>query len=92
MISDLPVELQNKILLYAAEHPCAKMIKDCHVSPSNEYIGTCFYCNTRGRKMRLRREIFPTCKSCVLYHRLNKFVKTIRLKKFFKTWDIFCEQ
>ena len=27
MISNLPVELQNKIFLYAAEHPCAKMIK-----------------------------------------------------------------
>jgi hypothetical protein len=27
MISDLPVELQNKIFFYAAEHPCAKIIK-----------------------------------------------------------------
>ena len=27
MISNLPVELQNKIFFYAAEHPCAKMIK-----------------------------------------------------------------
>ena len=28
MISDLPVELQNKIMFYALEHPCAKMIKN----------------------------------------------------------------
>ena len=28
MISNLPVELQNKIMFYALEHPCAKMIKD----------------------------------------------------------------
>ena len=28
MISNLPVELQNKILFYCAEHPCSKMIKD----------------------------------------------------------------
>ena len=28
MISNLPVELQNKIFFYAAEHPCAKMIKE----------------------------------------------------------------
>ena len=27
MISNLPVELQNKIFFYYAEHPCAKMIK-----------------------------------------------------------------
>ena len=27
-IQDLPTELQNKIFYYAAEHPCAKMIKD----------------------------------------------------------------
>jgi hypothetical protein len=27
MISNLPVELQNKIFFYAAEHPCAKIIK-----------------------------------------------------------------
>ena len=26
-IQDLPIELQNKIFYYAAEHPCAKMIK-----------------------------------------------------------------
>ena len=26
-ISNLPVELQNKIFYYCAEHPCAKMIK-----------------------------------------------------------------
>ena len=28
MISNLPVELQNKIFYYCAEHPCAKMIKN----------------------------------------------------------------
>ena len=28
MISDLPVELQNQIFFYYAEHPCAKMIKE----------------------------------------------------------------
>ena len=27
MISNLPVELQNKIFYYCAEHPCAKMIR-----------------------------------------------------------------
>ena len=27
MICDLPLELQNKIFFYAAEHPCAEMIK-----------------------------------------------------------------
>ena len=26
-IQDLPIELQNKIFYYTAEHPCAKMIK-----------------------------------------------------------------
>ena len=29
-IQDLPIELQNKIFYYAAEHPCAKMIKDIY--------------------------------------------------------------
>ena len=29
-IQDLPTELQNKIFYYAAEHPCAKMIKDIY--------------------------------------------------------------
>lgn len=29
-IQDLPTELQNKIFYYAAEHPCAKMIKKIH--------------------------------------------------------------
>ena len=28
MISNLPVELQNQIFYYYAEHPCAKMIKE----------------------------------------------------------------
>ena len=28
MISNLPVELQNRIFFYYAEHPCAKMIKE----------------------------------------------------------------
>ena len=28
MISNLPLELQNKIFFYATEHPCAKMIKE----------------------------------------------------------------
>ena len=28
MISNLPVELQNKIMFYTLEHPCAKMIKN----------------------------------------------------------------
>ena len=32
------------------------------------------------------------CKSCVLLNRLYKFEKTIRLNKFFNTWDMFCEQ
>ena len=27
MISNLPVELQNKIFFYCAEHPCAKIMK-----------------------------------------------------------------
>ena len=27
-ISNLPVELQNKIMFYALEHPCAQMIKN----------------------------------------------------------------
>ena len=30
MICNLPVELQNKIFYYVAEHPCAKMIKQYH--------------------------------------------------------------
>jgi hypothetical protein len=29
-IQDLPTEIQNKIFYYAAEHPCAKMIKDIY--------------------------------------------------------------
>ena len=33
MISDLPLELQNKIFFYAAEHPCAKMIKQKMLAP-----------------------------------------------------------
>ena len=29
-VQDLPIELQNKIFYYTAEHPCAKMIKDIY--------------------------------------------------------------
>ena len=29
-IQDLPIELQNKIFYYTAEHPCAKMIKEVY--------------------------------------------------------------
>ena len=91
MISYLPVELQNNIFYYTAEHPCAKISKDCEFSPSNEQTGTCLYCNKHGRKLRFG-EGMPKCKSCVCDDRLNKFEKTIRLKKFFNTWNIFCEQ
>ena len=65
---------------------------DCQSSQSNEFIGTCFCCNKRGRKIGLRREGLPMCKSCVLLNRLNKIEKIMYLKQFFNTWDIFCEQ
>ena len=88
---NLPLELQNKFFYYYAAHPCAEIMKDCEFSQSNEYTGTCFYCNKHGRKLRFG-EGMPKCKSCVCDDRLYKFEKTIRLKKFFNTWDIFCEQ
>ena len=29
-IQDLPIEIQNKIFYYYAEHPCARMIKEVY--------------------------------------------------------------
>ena len=53
MICDLPVELQN-MFYYAAEHPCAKMIKS-YRTPFKNYatIGTCKRCGRHGRKLNL---------------------------------------
>ena len=53
--SDLPIEIENIIFFYAAEHPCAKMIKDeCSkqgLSEKNEFIlgvhGTLYYADDR---------------------------------------------
>ena len=55
MISNLPLELQNKIMFYVLEHPCAKMIKDeCikqGLSEKHEFIlndhGTTYYSDDR---------------------------------------------
>ena len=60
MISNLPVELQNKIFFYAAEHPCAKIIKS-YRTPFIKYatIGTCERCRRHGRKLNL--EILAEC-------------------------------
>ena len=50
----LPQEFQNKIFYYAAEHPCAEMIK-AYQPPFVKYatIGTCDRCGRHGRKLNL---------------------------------------
>ena len=35
-INNLPLELQNKIFYYAAEHPCAVMIKEYNEDKDEE--------------------------------------------------------
>ena len=59
-IENLPLELQNKIMFYVLEHPCAKMIKS-YRKPFKHYktIGTCERCDRHGRKLNL--DILAEC-------------------------------
>ena len=64
----LPQELQNKIFYYAAEHPCAKMIK-AYQPPFMKYptTGTCQICERHGRKLNLKIQAYSgdyVCISC----------------------------
>ena len=47
MISNLPLELQNKIFFYATEHPCAKMIKQKMLATFLKHGHTCLTKNDR---------------------------------------------
>ena len=70
MISDLPVELQNKIFFYCAEHPCAKMIKelapriDTSLSYPTYFIYKCDECGKNKRNLYEKIEHYYVCLKC----------------------------
>ena len=72
MISDLPQELQNKIFFYAAEHPCAKMIKQKMLGT---FLKHGFTCLTKNDRINLRHctihdtDVINTC-----FIRFNNFM------------------
>ena len=70
MISNLPVELQNQIFYYYAEHPCAKMIKEIAPRIDNiigypkYFIYTCDECGKNGRNLYEKIEHYYVCLKC----------------------------
>ena len=78
MISNLPVELQNKIFYYCAEHPCAKMIKQQiailtkyesypnNVSDSIGYYNACF---KKSGIVKRWSSILHSIDDAIFYHR-----------------------
>ena len=63
MISDLPVELQNKIFFYAAEHPCATIIRR-HIEITNEEEEEGLFCRPSNVLSELSNVFPDSCDYC----------------------------
>ena len=93
MISDLPVELQSKIMFYTLEHPCARMIKDECTMHYHETIENCgfnkcyfssmdwvpYYCHCCQKYGRLInwRGERRTCRTCYKKTEERRFNKRL---------------
>ena len=65
MISDLPIELQNKIMFYVLEHPCATMLKE-YINSTHIEVHYILNCKSIIYKNPYKRPIWKAgrCKQC----------------------------
>ena len=85
MISNLPVELQNKIFFYAAEHPCAKMIKK-HIEITEEDEIDWYFCRPSNVLSELTNSFVGSCDHC------DKNGRMINLLSCADTGDMVCHK
>ena len=62
-IDNLPLELQNKIFYYYAEHPCAKMIRK-HIELSEEDEEEGYFCYPSNVLSKLSNVFPASCDYC----------------------------
>ena len=85
MISNLPVELQNKIFCYAAEHPCAKMIRK-HLGITEEDETEGYFCFPSNVLIEISNYFPGSCEFCKRNGRMSNCLW------FAYTGDMICRK
>ena len=84
-LRQLPVELQNKIFFYVAEHPCAKMIRK-HIELSEEDEEGGYFCYPSNVLSELSNVFPASCDYC------KKNGRMINWQWFGSTGDKICQK